>query len=204
MANDQIKLILVLSCSVASGTAGESDDPADEPRDEPPDDCVCALLQLHAEPSTDCTLDTIISPSGRYMAAFDSKKSFWRVTTVKPKKQVATKNQRDAVVKDLEQLEAGEHKWQKKNEPTAVLAQMDAFDRNQKILPNRSTRPDFDTPTRVGNWYKGGPTPPLKEISKPSQAKKRKAVIPITASLSPTKAAQKLIDSSEHRGHKGY
>ena len=65
------------------------------------------------------------------------------------------------------------------------------------MLPNRSTRPDFDTPTRIGNWYKGGPTPPLKEISKPSQAKKRKAIIPITASLSPTKAAQKLIDSTE-------
>ena len=67
--------------------------------------CVSALLELHEAPSVECFATTITSPSGKYMANFDVKESKWRVTTVKPKKQIAKKKLREDAVKDLEQLE---------------------------------------------------------------------------------------------------
>ena len=167
--------------------------------------CVSALLQLHGSSTTavqslpSTPLATVMSASGNYMAAFDAKKSRWRVTTVKPKKQIAMKVHRDDAMEDLELLDAGEHKWQKKNNKTAIVESMAEFDRNQKVLPNRESRPEFNTQTRTGNWYRGGPAPPKE----PLDAKKRKIPVPITVcpkigtSLSPTKAAQKLIDSTE-------
>jgi hypothetical protein len=78
------------------------------------------------------------------MAEFDTKESKWRVTTVKPKKQVAKKRRREDAIKDLEELDAGEHKWLRKHSPAAIMESMEKFDKNQKILPGRAARPEFE------------------------------------------------------------
>lgn len=116
--------------------------------------CVSALLELHEAPSVECFATTITSPSGKYMANFDVKESKWRVTTVKPKKQIAKKKLREDAVKDLEQLEAGVHKWQKKQTTAAVVEHMERFDSNQKLLPGRVARPVFDTGISRGPPHK--------------------------------------------------
>ena len=128
------------------------------------------------------------------MAEFDTKESKWRVTTVKPKKQVAKKRRREDAIKDLEELDAGEHKWLRKHSPAAIMESMEKFDKNQKILPGRAARPEFDARTRVGNWWRGGPIKPKAPLES-SKAKKLKGTTPIVSSLSPTKAAQKLLDT---------
>jgi hypothetical protein len=71
---------------------------------------------------------------------------------------------------------------------------MEKFDKNQKILPGRAARPEFDARTRVGNWWRGGPIKPKAPLES-SKAKKLKGTTPIVSSLSPTKAAQKLLDT---------